>query len=376
MWFTDDQLEFRDTMRRVAAERVAPVAAKMDDTDEFPEEILKLFRELDLVQLAVPEAYGGPGGDVTTICIAREEIAKGGSMASATLAGQNNSLTLPVLQLGTDEQNQRFLPEFAKGEITCVAITEAEAGSSPADMKTKAVRNGDEWVINGTKVYITWGKLASYCIVFARTGSERGEVSGFIVPLDAPGLTEERHNIKLGQRGLPNVDLRFDDVRVPHESMLGPEGKGLVTALRGLHQNRPMMGAIALGGAQAAFDLAVDFLKNRVQNGRPLTRHQGLRWKLAEMATEIEAARGLIYRCAAEFDSGADIESVVMLSSMAKLYASETAVKVTNECVQLLGGAGYMHDLPAERYLRDARVTTIYEGTSEIQKNTIARELL
>jgi alkylation response protein AidB-like acyl-CoA dehydrogenase len=231
-------------------------------------------------------------------------------------------------------------------------------------------------VINGTKVYITWGKLASYCIVFARTGSERGEVSGFIVPLDAPGLTEERHNIKLGQRGLPNVDLRFDDVRVPHESMLGPEGKGLVTALRGLHQNRPMMGAIALGGAQAAFDLAVDFLKNRVQNGRPLTRHQGLRWKLAEMATEIEAARGLIYRCAAEFDSGADIESVVMLSSMAKLYASETAVKVTNECVQLLGGAGYMHDLPAERYLRDARVTTIYEGTSEIQKNTIARELL
>jgi alkylation response protein AidB-like acyl-CoA dehydrogenase len=218
--------------------------------------------------------------------------------------------------------------------------------------------------------------MASYCVVFARTGSERGEISGFIVEMDAPGLTIDRVNHKLGQHGVPNVDLRFDDVRVPEADMLGPEGKGLNAALRGLHQNRPMMGAIALGGAQAAFQCALDFLKNRLQNGRPLTRHQGLRWKLAEMATEIEATRGLIYRCAAGFDSGADVNSMVMLSSMAKLHASETVVRVANDCVQLLGGAGYMHGFPAERYLRDARVTTIYEGTSEIQKNTIARAFI
>jgi acyl-CoA dehydrogenase len=360
----------------MAMEQVAPIADDMDRSDQFPLHLVDVFRDMGLVQLAVPEQFGGPGGDVMSICIAREEVARAGSMAIATLAGQNNALTLPVLQLGTDEQKERFLPEFAKGCITCVAITEADAGSAPADMRTTAVRDGSSWVINGMKSYITWGKMARYCLVFARTGSERSEISGFVVEMDTDGVREAHHNEKLGQRGLPNVELLFDNVRVPSENLLGEEGNGLVTALRGLHQNRPMMGAIALGGAEAALAYAIEWLKNRVQNGRPITRHQGLRWKLAELATEIEAARGLVYRCAERFDSGAPIESVVTLSSMAKLYASETAVRVTNDVVQLLGGAGYMREHPAERYLRDAKATTIYEGTSEVQKNTIARGLL
>lgn len=366
------------SVRELAHKHVAPVADEMDRSDEYPMHIVELLRAQGLVQLAVPESYGGPGGDITSICIAREEIARAGSMALATLAGQNNTLVLSLLQNGTEDQRRHFMPELAAGAIALVALTEADAGSDPSRMVTRARRDGSSWIINGQKSYVSWGRMARFGVVFARTSAVQGAngISAFVIETDSPGFVEARFNDKLGQRGFPNVELVFDDLRVPAEHMLGEEGAGLRTALQGIQQNRVMMAAIALGGGLAALDHAMQFLADRYQKGRPMTELQGLRWMLADLATELEAARCLVYECAAQLDAGVPMQELVALSSMAKLYASEAAVRAANDAVQLLGGAGYMRDHPVERYLRDAKATTIYEGTSQVQKNTIARSLL
>ncbi len=374
----DEQTLFRDSVRAFAANNVTPIADSLDQTDEFPHRLHGAMADYGLVQLAVPKEYGGPGGDITSICIAREEVAAAGSMAMATLAGQNNNMVMPLLGYGTEEQKERFLPELANGGITLLAFTEPESGSDPAKIATTAVRDGDEWILNGQKSYTSWGKVAQYAVIVARTGGIPGGrgLTSFITETSAPGFIEDRHNQKMGQRGLPNVELRFEDLRVAHENILGGEGKGLAAALHGLQINRPSMAALALGGARGALDYAVRWVIDRQQRGKSLARHQGLRWMIADMATKLEAARRMVYGAAALIDQGAPADSIVQMSSMAKYYATEVAVEVTSAAVQLVGGAGYMAEHPLERYLRDVRVTTIYEGTSEIQKNTIARCIL
>ncbi|WP_322754113.1 acyl-CoA dehydrogenase family protein [Frankia sp. Cas3] len=374
----DEQSLFRESVRSFAAKAVAPIAGSLDQTDEFPHDLHQAMSDYGLVQLAVPSRYGGPGADITSICIAREEVGAAGSMAMATLAGQNNNMVMPLLGFGTAEQKERLLPELAKGGVSLLAFTEAEGGSDPNKIATTAVRHGDEWLLNGQKSYISWGKVAQFALILARTGGIPGGrgLTAFITETSAPGFIEDRHNVKMGQRGLPNVDLRFDNLRVPHENILGGEGQGLAAALRGLQINRPAMAAIALGGAQGALDYAVRFVLERQQHGRSLARHQGLRWMIADMATKLEAARRMVYGAAAMIDQGAPAAETIQMSSMAKYFATEVAVEVTSMAVQLLGGAGYLAEHPVERYLRDVRVATIYEGTSEIQKNTIARGIL
>jgi acyl-CoA dehydrogenase len=334
---------------------------------------------MGLIQLAVPEEYGGPGGDLLSACIAREEVARAGSMALAQLANQTGIVVQGIVDTGDDELKNEFLPELAKGHtLTCIAITESDAGSDPVTMKTRAVQDGSDWIINGQKQFITWGSVARYALVFARTNDKprsRG-ISAFLVDCDQPGWHIARNNEKMGQHGVPNNEIFLEDVRVPARRMVGPEGGGFRAALHALHLNRPTVAGIAVGGAQCAHDYAVRYAKERVTGDQFVADYQGIRWMLAEDATAIEAARGLVYQCAIAHDSGAPEQEVTTLSSMAKLFAADTALKVTNNALQVLGGHGYMRDHPLERYVRDARLLSIYEGTSQIQKNIIAKAVL
>lgn len=375
----DAHAEFRSAVRKMVSEHVTPIADSLDTSDTFPDQLLEVFAEMGLIQLAVPEQYGGPGGDLTSSCIAREEVARGGSMALAQLAGQNGIVVQGLLDAGSDELKDEILPELAKGHtVTCIAITESDAGSDPVTMKTRAVRDGSEWVINGQKQFITWGSMARYALVFARTNDQprsRG-ISAFLVDCDQPGWVVARSNEKMGQHGVPNNEIYLDNLRVPGSRMVGGEGGGFRAALHGLHLNRPTVAAIAVGGAQCAHDYAIRYAKERLTGGQRVSDYQGIRWMIAEDATAIEAARCLVYQCAAAFDDGAPEREVTKLSSMAKLFAAETVQKVTSNALQLLGGHGYMRDHPVERYVRDARLLSIYEGTSQIQKNIIAKSVL
>ncbi|HEY3686852.1 MAG TPA: acyl-CoA dehydrogenase family protein [Streptosporangiaceae bacterium] len=374
-----DHAVFRDAVARMAADHVAPIADELDRTDAFPRHLVEVFAEMGLVQLAVPEEYGGPGGDLLAHCIGREEVAAAGSMALAQLSGQNSIVVRGIMDSGTEELKKRVLPQLAEGtKLTCICITEPGAGSDPALMRTRARKDGASWVINGRKSFITWGSVADYALVFARTNDQprsRG-ISAFLVETGAPGWVVDRHNDKMGQHGVPNNEILLDDLRVPEENMVGEEGRGFRAAMEALHQNRPTVAGLAVGGARAAFDYARAYAKERSQSDTPITDFQGLRWKFADMATQLQAARNLVWDCAMEFDAGTTPAEFAKLSSMAKLFAAETAKYVTSESLQILGGHGYMRDHPVERYVRDARLIAIYEGTSEIQRNIVAREVL
>jgi alkylation response protein AidB-like acyl-CoA dehydrogenase len=373
----EEHREFRQFVREFARDVVTDIADEVDRTDEIPGEVVRAFADAGLTQLVVPEEWGGSGVDVRAVCIAKEEVARAGSSALALLCGQNTTLTMPLLKFGTDEQRESLLPELGKGAIVSLCLTEPDAGSHPTEMRTRAVRDGDDWILNGQKALITWGEMARYAIVFAKTEVDGADViSGFIVETAADGYNVLRHNKKMGQHGVPNVDIAIDNIRVPGTRMLGPIGQGLQTGLAMLHVNRPTMGAIAIGCAQGALDRAVRFLDERKQSGKSLTSHQGLRWAIADMATDLAAARTLLYECARLIDEGTPLAELGTLASMVKLKATETAAKVTNQALQLFGGAGYLSEHPMERYVRDARVGTLYEGTSEIQRNTIARGVL
>ncbi|GLZ08149.1 acyl-CoA dehydrogenase [Actinomadura sp. NBRC 104412] len=379
MILDDDHQAFREAVAAMAADHVAPIADELDKTDRFPKQLIDVFAGMGLVQLAVPEEYGGPGADLLSHCIAREEVAAAGSMALAQLAGQNSIVVRALMDSGSDELKQRFLPLLAEGtRITCIAITEPEAGSDPALMRTRARRDGSSWVINGRKSFITWGSLAEYAVVFARTNDtprSRG-ISAFLVETATPGWVVDRHNDKMGQHGVPNNEILLEDLRVPAENMIGEEGQGFRAAMEALHQNRPTVAGIAVGGARSAFDYARAYARERSQGGRPILEYQGLRWKFADMATQIEAARNLVWSCARAYDTGAPASERVKLSSMAKLFAGEMVQYVTSTALQILGGHGYMKDHPVERFMRDGRLIGIYEGTSEIQRNIVAREVL
>ena len=378
MSFTEEQLAFRDVVRRMAEKHVAPIAAEIDQTDRFPTEIVNLFGEMGLMQLAIPERYGGPDGNLVLICMAREEVSRH-SAACGLLAGQNTMFVMPLLHYGTEAQRQRFLPEIAcGGVVTAIAISEPQAGSDVTALSTRAAKDGDSWILNGRKQWCSYGVVAKYLVVMARTSGASGAdgISAFIIEPDVmPGVTFGRHERKMGMHGSPNTPIYLDNVRVPDENLIGEEGKGFRASMRALDLNRPSIGAQAVGLAQGALDAAVAYAKERKQFNRSIGEFQGLQFMLADMAMQIEAARSLVYACAAAGDAS-DWDRLNYLASMAKCFATDVAMKVVIDAVQVFGGYGYTMDYPVERMMRDAKLGQIYEGTNQIQRLIIARNLL
>lgn len=378
MQFTEEQIAFQDTIRRMAEKHVAPIAAEVDENDRFPTELVELFGEMGLMQLWIPEKYGGPEGNLTMMCIAREEISRY-SPACGSIAGLNTMFIMPLLHFGSEEQRQRFLPPVAKGGVvTAIAISEPQAGSDVSAMTTRAVRDGDSYIINGRKQWCSYGVEADYIVVMARTSGERGAegISAFVVePKKMAGITFGRHERKMGWRGAPNTPIFFDNVRVPAENLIGQEGKGFKASMRALDLNRPTIGAQAVGLAQGALDVSIAYAKERKQFKQRIGDFQGVQFMLADMYMNIEATRALVYECARAGDEG-DLHRLNMLASVAKCFGSDMAMKVTTDAVQIFGGYGYTKDYPVERMMRDAKLAQIFEGTNQIQRMVIARHLL
>jgi len=370
---------FRDTIRRLTQDKLAPMVEHLEKTDEFPREAAGLFGEMGLLQLWIPEEYGGPGGDLTTVCIAKEEIARGSSLALSTLCANNSvGLILPLLHFGTEAQKQRYLTEAAKGKtIAAVAMTEPQAGSDVASMRTTARKDGDSYVINGQKNWITWGADAHYTLVFARTSGDRGHdgISAFLVDTRTPGYHVGRKEEKLGRHGAPTCGLFFEDMRVDADCMIGEEGKGFKACMRIMDLNRPTVAASALGMAQSALDLSVNYARERVQFGKPIADLQAIQFKLAKMAMHVEASRALLYSSIGEIDGG-DLSRLPYLASTCKCFISNVAMDAALEAVQILGSYGYSKEYPAERLMRDAKLNQILEGTNEIHHIIVARRLL
>jgi alkylation response protein AidB-like acyl-CoA dehydrogenase len=373
---TDEQVAFRDAIRQIVRERVAPRAAEIDATAEYPWDIRRLFAEHDLLGLPFEPEHGGTGTGTLMLNVAVEEIAR--ACASSALILMVHELgTLPIRLFGTDEQQERILPRCASGEWSpAFALSEPEAGSDPGGMITNARRDGDEWVINGTKNWITNLGIADFYVVFAKTDREAARsrgISAFVVEADRPGFSVGKLEHKLGIKGSPTGQPIFDDVRVPAENLIGEEGQGMKVALGTLDRSRLGVAAQAVGLAQGATDYAAAYAAERRQFGRSINEFQGIQFKLADMETHTAAARELLYRACAKIDNGdADMGKY---SAMAKLFASDTAMWVTTEAVQVLGGYGYVSEYPVERMMRDAKITQIYEGTNEIQRVVIARAM-
>ncbi len=378
---TDEQRLFRDTMRRLAIERVAPRAAAIDATGEFPWDLYQLFRENGLLGLAMPPDYDGGGADLVSLSLAIEEVARVCATSSLIIAAQHLG-AMPLMLAATAEQKARFLAPIARGErMAAFALTEPEAGSDAAAARTRAERTDDGWVLNGSKVFITNGGLADTVVVFAATPGPEGRrsMSAFIVDGKTPGLEVGRVEHKMGIRGSQTAELRFDHVRLEADRLLGAVGDGFKIAMRTLDRTRLGIAAQALGIAQGAFDLALAHVRERRQFGRPLAEFQGLQWMLADMAVQIEASRQLLYAaCDVVEQAGLAPTSspeVTRFSAMAKLQCSDTAMRVTTDAVQLFGGYGYIQDYGVERMMRDAKITQIYEGTNQIQRIVIYRNL-
>ncbi|HEX4734831.1 MAG TPA: acyl-CoA dehydrogenase family protein [Thermoleophilaceae bacterium] len=368
-----DLKDFRDTIRQIVKERVWPRAAEIDETGEYPWDIRKLFGEQDILGLPFAEEYGGTGTGTLMLQMAVEEIAKASASAALILMVQELG-TLPIQLFGTEEQKQTWLPRCATGELSpAFALSEAEAGSNVAAMRTTAVRDGDEWVINGSKNWITNATIADFYVTFAVTDREANRISAFIVEKDREGFSIGGLEHKLGIKGSPTGSPVYEDVRVPAENMIGAEGKGMGVALGTLQRTRLGAAAQAVGIAQGATDYATDYAKERIAFGKPIIDLQGIQFKLADMQTKTAAARELLYKACAMADR--DDPQRAIYSSMAKLFASDTAMDVTVEAVQVLGGYGYVTEYPVERMMRDAKITQIYEGTNEIQRVVIARQM-
>lgn len=374
--FSAEQLAIRDTIRELVQDKVAPRAAEIDEKAEYPKDVEQLFAENGILGIPFPEQYGGISGSSVSICMGIEEIAKVCATSSLILAVQALG-SYPILVAGTEEQKKRLCPPLASGEkVAAYALSEAGSGSDAAAMKTRAKRYGDEYVLNGSKQFITHGSIAGTLVVFAQTdpdANHRG-ISAFVLEREKSPWQAPKLEHKLGIRGSPTAQLVFEDVKVPAANRLGEEGAGFKIALAVLDRSRPGIGAQALGIAEGAFDYAVNYAKERQQFGQPIASFQGMQFMFADMATQIEAARTLVYRAATKVDAKAP--DLTKVAAMAKLFASDMAMKVTTDCVQVLGGYGYISDYPVERMMRDAKITQIYEGTNQIQKVVIARALL
>ncbi len=368
--------DFRATIRKMVVERVAPRAAEIDERAEYPRDIRELFADHDLMGLPFDAEHGGTGTGTLMLNIAVEEVAKACASSALILMIQELG-TLPIKLFGTDEQKQRFLPRCASGEWSpAFALSEPDAGSDPGGMRTRAVRDGDEWVIDGTKNWITNLGVADFYICFAVTDPEQGHsrgISAFVVEADRPGFAVGKLEHKMGIRGSPTGQPIFDNVRVPAENLIGEANQGFKVAMATLDRSRLGVAAQAVGIAQGATDYAAAYAQERKQFGKPIAAFQGIQFKLADMESRTAAARELLYRACSKVDAGdADMGKY---SAMAKLIASDTAMAVTTEAVQVLGGYGYVSEYPVERMMRDAKITQIYEGTNEIQRIVIARAI-
>jgi alkylation response protein AidB-like acyl-CoA dehydrogenase len=366
----------RKSVRALADARIAPRAAEIDETGEFPWDVYQELVRNDFHAVHVPEQYQGAGADSIASAIVIEEVAR--VCASSSLIPAVNKLgTQGMLLSGSEEIKQRYLPAVAKGEaMFSYALSEPDAGSDAASMKTRAVRDGDSYVLNGAKRWITGAGVSTYYTVMAVTDPERGAngISAFVVEKDDPGFSVGKLEKKMGIKGSPTGELYFDSCRIPADRMIGAEGTGFKTALRTLDHTRLTIGAQALGIAQGAFEVARNYTKEREQFGKPIAQLQAVQFMLADMAMNIEAARQLIYVAAAKAERMEP--DLTFISAAAKCFASDTAMSVTTDAVQLLGGYGYVKDYPVERMMRDAKITQIYEGTNQIQRVVMARNLL
>ena len=375
---SEEQLEIRELVRTLARDRIAPRAAEIDESHEFPWDVVELFREHEIFGLLFDEEHGGTGTGTLLALVAIEEVAKVCATSALLLAVQElGSLGLKLA--GTAEQKERYLPRFASGEwLGAYALTEAGSGSDSAAMRTTAVRDADEYVLNGSKRFITNAGVAQLYTVFAKTDPEQGHsgISAFVVEADAPGFEVTRLEPKMGISGSTTGELAFDECRIPAGNLLGSEGEGFKIAMRILDRSRPGVAAQALGIAQGATDYALEYAKTRETMGKPIAQHQLIAAKLADMETMCEAARGVLYRFGRMCDDGAAEHELTKASAMAKLICGDVAMEVTTEAVQVLGGYGYIKEYPVERMMRDAKITQLYEGTQEVQRLVIAREML
>lgn len=372
---TDEQRMIQSMVRDFAEKEVKPLAAEIDREERVPTESIRKMGELGLLGMVVPKEYGGSGTDYVSYAIATMEIARVCASTAALLSGANSLNCWPILEYGTEEQKQKYLVPMASGKTYgCFGLTEAGAGSDIGGVRTKAELEGDEYVINGNKLFITSGSIADTITIFARTGEDptRG-LSAFLVEKETEGFSVGKVEEKLGIRGTPTVELIFEDCRIPKENLLGEEGQGFKIALRTLDGGRIGIAACAVGVAQGCMELSVQYSKEREQFGQPISNFQAIQWKLADMATQTEAARLLLYRAAAKKDRG---ERYTTESSMAKLFASEIATKIAIDAVQIHGGYGYTKEYAVERFMRDVKIFELFEGTSEIQRLVIARSLL
>ncbi|MBG9657271.1 acyl-CoA dehydrogenase [Bacillus firmus] len=372
--FTEEQEMMRKMVRDFAHAEIAPFVEKMEQ-GEFPREILRKMGELGLMGIPIPEKYGGSEMDFTSYIIAIHELSRVSATVGVILSVHTSVGTNPILYFGTEEQKQKYIPKLASGEyLGAFCLTEPSAGSDAGSLKSRAVKDGDHYVINGSKVFITNAGEADVNIVFASTNPELGSkgISAFIVEKDTPGLVFGKDEHKMGLHGSRTLQLTFEEMRIPAENLLGSEGEGFKIAMANLDAGRIGIASQALGIAEAAFEAAAGYAKERVQFGKPIAAQQGVGFKLADMATSVEAAKLLIYRAADMRQRGIKCG---LEASMAKLFASKTAVDVTTEAIQVFGGYGYTEDYPVERYFRDAKITEIYEGTSEIQRIVISKQL-
>src|SRR6266487_4688957 len=375
---SEEQRELRDLVRTLARERIAPRAAEIDESHEFPWDVVELYRENDIFGLFFEEQYGGLGTGTLLALIAIEEVSKVCATSGLILAVQElGSLGLKLA--GSDEQKELRLPKLASGEQLCAyALTESGSGSDSAAMRTTARRDGDAFILNGSKRFITNAGVASLYTVFAKTdpGAGHAGISAFVVEADTPGFTVARLEPKMGISGSTTGELTFDDVRIPAGNLLGEEGEGFKLAMRILDRSRPGVAAQALGIAQGATDYALEYAKTRETMGKPIAEHELIAAKLADMETACEAARGLLYRFGQMADAGIADADLTKAGAMAKLFCADTAMWVTTEAVQVLGGYGYIREYPVERMMRDAKITQIYEGSQEIQRLVISREMV
>jgi alkylation response protein AidB-like acyl-CoA dehydrogenase len=374
---SEEHEALREMVRALADDKIAPRAAEIDETGEFPTDVYDALVAADLHAIHVPEEYGGQGGDALAACLVIEEVAR--ACASSSLIPAVNKLgSMPLLVAGSDEVKQAYLPPLARGEgMFSYGLSEPEAGSDAGGMRTRAVRDGDEWVINGGKRWITNAGVSKFYTVMAVTDPDKrthGGITAFVLEDGDDGFTYGAHERKLGIHGSPTRELYFDDVRIPDSRRVGDVGDGFGVAMRTLDHTRITIGAQAVGIAQGALDYAVGYAKERKQFGKAIAEFQGLQFMLADMAIKLEAARQMVYVAAAKSERGdADL---TFFGAAAKCFASDVAMEVTTDAVQVLGGYGYVKDYPVERMMRDAKITQIYEGTNQVQRIVAARQLL
>ncbi len=375
-FLNEDQVMIRDLIRQIAEEKVVPVRHELDEKEEFPWEIMKVLAQSDIFGLFIPEEYGGIGKGCLELCIAVEELSRA-CLGVSTSYAANALGTYPILFFGSDDQKNKYLPDIAAGKrLVAFGLTEPNAGSDAAGIRTTARLEGNEYVLNGTKQWITNGGEAEIYTIIAITDRKKGArgASAFIVEKGTPGFHFGKKEKKMGIRASVTRELIFDNCRIPKENLLGKEGLGFIVAMKTLDNARAGVGAQGVGVAQGAFEEAVKFARQRIQFGHPIISFQAIQHMLADMATEIEAARALIYSVARYIDSGA--KEITKQSAIAKVFATDMAMRVTTNAVQVMGGAGYMREYPVEKMMRDAKILQIYEGTNQIQRNVIGQALI